>query len=139
MVNVSWDQGLFLKTSSPKYTRSVDEALKDLYQKLRPGDPPTTASVRQMIKRLFFDEARFSLSRVGRYKIQQKLNVKSTSLTLEVDVVEAIRYMIMIRNGEGTLDDIDHLGSRRIRTVGELLEGHYRVGLARIQRLVKDV
>ena len=120
-------------------TRTVDEALKDLYQKLRPGDPPTTASARQMIKRLFFDDARFSLSRVGRYKIQQKLNVKSSSLTLEVDdVVEALRYMILIRNGEGTLDDIDHLGSRRIRTVGELLEGQCRVGLARIQRLVKE-
>ena len=139
VVNVSWDQGLFLKSLQSDTTRSVDEALKDLYQKLRPGDPPTTASARQMIKRLFFDEARFSLSRVGRYKIQQKLNVKSTSLTLEVDdVVEAIRYMIMIRNGEGTLDDIDHLGSRRIRTVGELLEGQCRVGLARIQRLVKE-
>ena len=115
-----------MKSVKEDTTRTVDEALKDLYQKLRPGDPPTTASARQMIKRLFFDEARFSLSRVGRYKIQQKLNVKSSSLTLEVDdVVEALRYMILIRNGEGTLDDIDHLGSRRIRTVGELLEGQW--------------
>jgi len=139
VVNVEWDQGLFLKSVKEDTTRSVDEALKDLYQKLRPGDPPTTASARQMIKRLFFDEARFSLSRVGRYKIQQKLAVQSSSLTLEVeDVVEALRYMILIRNGEGTLDDIDHLGSRRIRTVGELLEGQCRVGLARIQRLVKE-
>jgi DNA-directed RNA polymerase subunit beta len=139
VVNVSWDQGLFLKSVQADTTRTVDEALKDLYQKLRPGDPPTTASARQMIKRLFFDEARFSLSRVGRYKIQQKLGIKSDSLTLEVeDVVEAVRYLLMIRNGEGTLDDIDHLGSRRIRTVGELLEGQCRVGLARIQRLVKE-
>ena len=139
VVDVSWDQGLFLKTVQADTTRSVDEALKDLYQKLRPGDPPTTASARQMIKRLFFDEARFNLSRVGRYKIQQKLGIKSSSLTLEVeDVVEALRYLLMVRNGEGTLDDIDHLGSRRIRTVGELLEGQCRVGLARIQRLVKE-
>ncbi|WP_372808051.1 DNA-directed RNA polymerase subunit beta [Pontiella sp.] len=139
VVDVSWDQGLFLKSVQADTTRTVDEALKDLYQKLRPGDPPTTASARQMIKRLFFDEARFSLSRVGRYKIQQKLGIKSDSLTLEVeDVVEALRYLLMIRNGEGTLDDIDHLGSRRIRTVGELLEGQCRVGLARIQRLVKE-
>ncbi len=139
VVDVSWDQGLFLKSVQADTTRSVDEALKDLYQKLRPGDPPTTASARQMIKRLFFDESRFSLSRVGRYKIQQKLGIKSTSLTLEVeDVVEALRYLLMIRMGEGTLDDIDHLGSRRIRTVGELLEGQCRVGLARIQRLVKE-
>ncbi len=139
VVDVSWDQGLFLKSVQADTTRTVDEALKDLYQKLRPGDPPTTASARQMIKRLFFDEARFSLSRVGRYKIQQKLGVESSSLTLEVeDVVEALRYLLMIRMGEGTLDDIDHLGSRRIRTVGELLEGQCRVGLARIQRLVKE-
>ena len=139
VVNVDWDDGLFLKSVKEDTTKTIDEALKDLYQKLRPGDPPTTASARQMIKRLFFDEARFSLSRVGRYKIQQKLGVKSESLTLEVDdVIEAIRYMISIRNGEGTLDDIDHLGSRRIRTVGELLEGQCRVGLARIQRLVKE-
>ncbi len=139
VVNVEWDQGLFLKSVQADTTRTVDEALKDLYQKLRPGDPPTTASARQMIKRLFFDEARFSLSRVGRYKIQQKLGIKSDSLTLEVeDVVEALRYLLMVRMGEGTLDDIDHLGSRRIRTVGELLEGQCRVGLARIQRLVKE-
>jgi len=139
IVNVSWDQGLFLKSVQSDTTRTVDEALKDLYQKLRPGDPPTTASARQMIKRLFFDEARFNLSRVGRYKIQQKLGIKSTSLTLEVeDVVEALRYLLMVRMGTGTLDDIDHLGSRRIRTVGELLEGQCRVGLARIQRLVKE-
>ena len=139
IVDVSWDEGLFLKSVQSDTTRTVDEALKDLYQKLRPGDPPTTASARQMIKRLFFDEARFNLSRVGRYKIQQKLGIKSTSLTLEVeDVVEALRYLLKVRMGEGTLDDIDHLGSRRIRTVGELLEGQCRVGLARIQRLVKE-
>ncbi len=139
IVNVSWDQGIFLKSVQADTTRTVDEALKDLYQKLRPGDPPTTASARQMLKRLFFDEARFNLSRVGRYKIQQKLGIKSTSLTLEVeDVVEALRYLLMVRMGTGTLDDIDHLGSRRIRTVGELLEGQCRVGLARIQRLVKE-
>lgn len=139
VVNVEWDEGLFLKTIQKDTARTVDEALKDLYQKLRPGDPPTTASARQMLKRLFFDETRFSLSRVGRYKIQQKLGTNATALTLDKeDVVEAIRYLINIRMGNGTLDDIDHLGSRRIRTVGELLEGQCRVGLARIQRLVKE-
>jgi len=139
VVNVSWDDGLFLKTLEKDTTRTIDEALKELYQKLRPGDPPTTASARQMLKRLFFDEARFSLSRVGRYKVKQKLGTKSSSLTLDKeDVVEATRYLINIRMGKGILDDIDHLGSRRIRTVGELLEGQCRVGLARIQRLVKE-
>ena len=139
VVNVSWDDGLFLKTIQKDTTRSVDEALKDLYQKLRPGDPPTTASARQMLKRLFFDETRFSLSRVGRYKVQQKLGTGSDALTLDKeDGVEAIRHLVDIRMGNGLLDDIDHLGSRRIRTVGELLEGQCRVGLARIQRLVKE-
>jgi DNA-directed RNA polymerase subunit beta len=139
VVNVSWDEGLFLKTIQKDTTRTVDEALKDLYQKLRPGDPPTTASARQMLKRLFFDETRFSLSRVGRYKVQQKLGTKSNALTLDKeDVVEAIRHLINVKMGNGMLDDIDHLGSRRIRTVGELLEGQCRVGLARIQRLVKE-
>ena len=76
VVNVDWDDGLFLKSVKEDTTKTIDEALKDLYQKLRPGDPPT-ASARQMIKRLFFDEARFSLSRVGRYKIQQKLGVRA--------------------------------------------------------------
>jgi len=139
VVNVSWDDGLFLKSIQKDTTRNVDEALKDIYQKLRPGDPPTTASARQMLKRLFFDEARFSLSRVGRYKVQQKLGTKATVLTLDKeDVVEAIRHLIDVKLGREILDDIDHLGSRRIRTVGELLEGQCRVGLARIQRLVKE-
>ncbi len=139
VVNVSWDEGLFLKSIQKDPSRNVDEALKEIYQKLRPGDPPTTASARQMLKRLFFDEARFSLSRVGRYKVQQKLGTKATVLTLDKeDVVEAIRHLIDVKMGRGILDDIDHLGSRRIRTVGELLEGQCRVGLARIQRLVKE-
>ena len=139
VVNVSWDEGLFLKSIQKDPAHTVDEALKDIYQKLRPGDPPTTASARQMLKRLFFDETRFSLSRVGRYKVQQKLGTKSNALTLDKeDVVEAIRHLIDVRQGNGMLDDIDHLGSRRIRTVGELLEGQCRVGLARIKRLVKE-
>ncbi len=139
VVDVSWDRGLFLKTIQKDPSRTVDEALKDLYQKLRPGDPPTTASARQMLKRLFFDENRFNLSQVGRHKIKQKLKTKTTSLTLDKeDVVEAIRRLIDIRAGNGALDDIDHLGSRRVRTVGELLEAQCRVGLARIQRLVKE-
>ncbi len=141
VVDVSWDDGLFLKSIIKDPTRTEEEALKDLYQKLRPGDPPTVSNARQMLKRVFFDERRYDLSRVGRYKIQQKLNMESTSesRTLEKeDVIEGIRYLINLRNGEGTLDDIDHLGSRRVRTVGELLEGQCRVGLARTERLVRE-
>jgi DNA-directed RNA polymerase subunit beta len=94
-----------------------------------------------LLKRVFFDERRYDLTRVGRYKIQQKLGEglggESRVLTPE-DVVEGIRYMINLRRGEGTIDDIDHLGSRRIRTVGELLEGQCRLGLARTERLVRE-
>jgi len=141
VVNVSWDEGLFLKSVRKDPTRSSDDALKDLYAKLRPGDPPTISNARQLLKRIFFDERRYDLTRVGRYKIQQKLggNIGGESRVLvKEDVVEGIRYLINLRRGEGTLDDIDHLGSRRIRTVGELLEGQCRLGLARTERLVRE-
>jgi DNA-directed RNA polymerase subunit beta len=141
VVDVRWDEGLFLKSLRKDPTRTTDEALKDLYAKLRPGDPPTVSNARQLLKRVFFDERRYDLTRVGRYKIQQKLGEglggESRVLTPE-DVVEGIRYMINLRRGEGTIDDIDHLGSRRIRTVGELLEGQCRLGLARTERLVRE-
>ncbi|MDZ4198636.1 MAG: DNA-directed RNA polymerase subunit beta, partial [Kiritimatiellia bacterium] len=141
VVDVTWDEGLFLKSVRKDPTRSADDALKDLYSKLRPGDPPTVSNARQLLKRVFFDERRYDLTRVGRYKIQQKLggNLGGESRVLmPEDVVEGIRYMINLRRGEGTIDDIDHLGSRRVRTVGELLEGQCRLGLARTERLVRE-
>ncbi len=139
VVDVSSDEGLMLKSIEKDTTRTVDEALKEVYTKLRPGDPPTAASAKQLLKRMFLDPARFNLSRVGRYKIEQKLGVKVDSLALtKEDIVAGTQYLVKVRMGEGMLDDIDHLGSRRIRTVGELLEGQCRVGLARIQRLVKE-
>jgi len=163
VVNVSWDEGLFLKSVRKDTTRSTEDALKDLYTKLRPGDPPTISNARQMLKRIFFDERRYDLTRVGRYKIQQKLgklledaqrlidelaeNPKSEfkksheteSRVLEpADVAAGIKYLINLRRGEGMVDDIDHLGSRRVRTVGELLEGQCRLGLARTERLVRE-
>jgi DNA-directed RNA polymerase subunit beta len=141
VVDVSWDEGLFLKSVEKDPTRNEEEALKDIYQKLRPGDPPTVSNARQMLKRVFFDQRRYDLGRVGRYKIQQKLNMdkKNESRVLQKeDIVEAVRYLVSLRTGEGTLDDIDHLGSRRVRTVGELLESQCRIGLARTERLVKE-
>ena len=94
-----------------------------------------------MLKRLFFDPKKYDLGRVGRYKINQKLgiNVDSTERILtDKDFIAAIKYLINLRRGEGTLDDIDHLGSRRVRTVGELLANQCRVGIARTERLVKE-
>ena len=111
-----------------------DEALKDIYRKLRPGDPPTVQNSRSMLKRLFFDGKRYDLGRVGRHKINQKLGIKvdqATRILTKEDFVAAMKYLIELRLGEGMVDDIDHLGSRRVRTVGELLANQCRVGLAR--------
>lgn len=118
-----------------------DEALKDIYRKLRPGDPPTVQNARGMLKRLFFDAKRYDLGRVGRHKIQQKLGLKTENndrLLCKEDIVEAMRYLLKLRRGEGMIDDIDHLGSRRVRTVGELLANQCRVGLSRTERLVRE-
>jgi DNA-directed RNA polymerase subunit beta len=141
IATVALDEGLLLKTIQKDPTHSTEEALKDIYMKLRPGDPPTTSNAKQLLKRIFFDPRRYDLSRVGRYKIQQKLglteNADSRVLEKE-DLIAAIKYLVSLRMGEGTIDDIDHLGSRRVRTVGELLENQCRVGLARTERLVKE-
>src|SRR5439155_26507217 len=103
------------------------------------GDPPTAANARALIKRLFFDPKRYDLGRVGRYKISQKLGVKDANdsrILTKQDLVAATKYLLRLKKGEGSLDDIDHLGSRRVRTVGELLANQCRDGLARTERLV---
>ncbi len=141
VVNVSWDEGIFLKSVQKDPAGSTEEALKDIYQKLRPGDPATVSNAKQLIKRTFFDERRYDLGRVGRYKILQKLGLDKNNdsrVLSEEDLIAAFKYLIGLRMGDGSIDDIDHLGSRRIRTVGELLENQCRVGLARTERLVKE-
>ncbi|MBM3821389.1 MAG: DNA-directed RNA polymerase subunit beta [Verrucomicrobia bacterium] len=141
VVDTAVDDGIIIKCLKKDPTKNEEEALKDIYRRLRPGDPPTAANARALIKRLFFDPKRYDLGRVGRYKINQKLGLKedneSRILTKE-DLVAATKYLLKLKKGEGTLDDIDHLGSRRIRTVGELLANQCRVGLARTERLVKE-
>jgi len=142
-VDVSWDDGIFLTSVKADPTHSADEALKDIYHRLRPGDPATPSNARQLLRRLFFDARRYDLGRVGRYKINEKLGLKGQvdddlRVLDKQDVVEAIRHLIRIRKGEESVDDIDHLGSRRVRTVGELLENQCRVGLARTERLIRE-
>jgi DNA-directed RNA polymerase subunit beta len=141
VIDTSIDDGIIIKCLKKDPTKNEEEALKDIYRRLRPGDPPTAANAKALIKRLFFDPKRYDLGRVGRYKIMQKLGLKSMGdkrvLTKE-DLVAATKYLLRLKKGEGTLDDIDHLGSRRIRTVGELLANQCRVGLARTERLVKE-
>src|SRR5271166_3043706 len=135
------DDDTIIKSIKKDPAHDEEEALKDIYRRLRPGDPPTVANARGLLKRLFFDAKKYDLGRVGRYKINQKLGIEvdlaERTLT-KVDFIGAMKYLITLRKGEGILDDIDHLGSRRVRTVGELLANQCRVGLARTERLVKE-
>jgi DNA-directed RNA polymerase subunit beta len=141
VVDTTVDDGIIIKCMKKDPTKDEEEALKDIYRRLRPGDPPTAANARALIKRLFFDAKRYDLGRVGRYKINQKLafdDKNDSRILTKDDLIAATKYLLRLKKGEGSLDDIDHLGSRRIRTVGELLANQCRVGLARTERLVKE-
>src|ERR1700690_1226918 len=141
VVDTSVDEGVLIKCLKKDPAKNEDEALKDIYRRLRPGDPPTAANSRALLKRLFFDPKRYDLGRVGRYKINQKLGLKDkeeSRILTKDDLIAATKYLLRLKKGEGSVDDIDHLGSRRIRTVGELLANQCRVGLARTERLVKE-
>ncbi len=141
VIDTSQDEGTIIRCLKKDPARNQDEALKDIYKRLRPGEPPTVANAKALLKRLFHDPKRYDLGRVGRYKINQKLDLV-TSLEVRVlnidDVVQATKYLIRLKKGDGVVDDIDHLGSRRVRTVGELLMNQCRIGLARTERLVKE-
>ena len=128
-------------TLQKDHLKSRDEALIDVYRKLRPGDPATVESAQNLVNRLFFDPKRYDLGRVGRYIINRKvdLNLPLDQRTITPqDLVAIIKYLIKLKNGEGQLDDIDHLGNRRIRTVGELLQNQFRIGLARLERSIRE-
>jgi len=140
-VDISKDEGILIKCLRKDPTHDEEEALKEIYRRLRPGDPPTVANAKAMLKRLFFDPRRYDLGRVGRYKINQKLGseVAIETRVMEVeDFVRSLKYLVGLRHGEGSVDDIDHLGSRRLRNVGELLANQCRVGLARTERILKE-
>jgi len=117
------------------------DAIIEIYRRLRPGDPPTVKSASALFENLFFNAERYDLSAVGRIKLNYKLGlsvpVETATLTKE-DILEVVRYLIDLRNGKGSIDDIDHLGNRRVRAVGELLENQYRVGLVRMERAIKE-
>ena len=135
------EDDILVKTLKKDPAENEEEALKDIYKRLRPGDPPTVPNARALIKRLFFDPKKYDLTRVGRYKINQKLDLKTDSDTRVLtagDFLASMKYLLQLKQGTGILDDIDHLGSRRVRAVGELLANQCRVGLARTERLVKE-
>jgi DNA-directed RNA polymerase subunit beta len=121
--------------------RSPQDAILEIYRRLRPGDPPTVESATNFFNNLFFNPDRYDLSKVGRLKLNHRLrlNVPLEQGTLrKEDILEVVRYLMELKNGNGSVDDIDHLGNRRVRAVGELVENHFRVGLVRMERAIKE-
>lgn len=122
-------------------TESVEEALVEIYKRLRPGEPPTVDSARSLLETLFFDAKRYDLAKVGRYKLNKKLNL---DISLDVrhitreDIIATMVKLLRLMQGEGHADDIDHLGNRRLRSVGELLQNQFRIGLSRMERVVRE-
>ncbi|OHV04906.1 DNA-directed RNA polymerase subunit beta [Mycobacterium talmoniae] len=145
---------IMMSTLEKDNTANTDEALLDIYRKLRPGEPPTKESAQTLLENLFFKDKRYDLARVGRYKVNKKLGLppaetNSTTLT-EEDIVATIEYLVRLHEGQTTMtvpggtevpvevDDIDHFGNRRLRTVGELIQNQIRVGLSRMERVVRE-
>jgi DNA-directed RNA polymerase subunit beta len=119
----------------------TSEALISIYRKLRPGDPPNLENAERLVENMFFNPLHYDLGRVGRYKLNKRLGLnvseEQRALTRE-DIVEIIRHVIKVNNGEDTPDDIDHLGNRRVRTVGELVQNQFRIGLVRLERVARE-
>ncbi len=131
----------YQKTIEKEGQFGEDEALLELYRKLRPGEPPTVSGGQQLLDSRFFDPKRYDLGRVGRYKLNKKLRLNTAEnirvLTAD-DILAAIDYLINLEFDIGSIDDIDHLGNRRVRSVGELLQNQVRVGLNRLERIIKE-
>ncbi|MDT5093673.1 MAG: DNA-directed polymerase subunit beta [Mycobacterium sp.] len=146
---------IMMGTLEKDNTAGTDEALLDIYRKLRPGEPPTKESAQTLLENLFFKEKRYDLARVGRYKVNKKLGLHAgepitTSTLTEEDIVATIEYLVRLHEGQTLMtapggvevpvevDDIDHFGNRRLRTVGELIQNQIRVGLSRMERVVRE-
>jgi len=145
-----------MTTLEKDHTAGQDEALLDIYRKLRPGEPPTKESAQTLLENLFFKEKRYDLAKVGRYKVNKKLGLDlpyGTGVLTEEDIVTTIEYLVRLHAGEESMparggaegetipvevDDIDHFGNRRLRTVGELIQNQVRVGLSRMERVVRE-
>ncbi|HEV8414113.1 MAG TPA: DNA-directed RNA polymerase subunit beta [Bryobacteraceae bacterium] len=124
--------------------KQQNDALLEIYRKLRPGDPPTVDTATQLFQGMFFDARKYDFSRVGRMKFNIKLHDKADATPLDKrtldhrDFIDTIQYLLKLRRGIGSVDDIDHLGNRRVRAVGELLENQFRIGLVRMERAIKE-
>jgi DNA-directed RNA polymerase subunit beta len=131
----------FQKTIEKEGQFSDDEALMELYRKLRPGEPPTVSGGQQLLDSRFFDPKRYDLGKVGRYKLNRKLRLSipdAVRVLTPQDILAAIDYLINLEFDLGAIDDIDHLGNRRVRSVGELLQNQVRVGLNRLERIIRE-
>jgi DNA-directed RNA polymerase subunit beta len=131
----------FQKTIEKEGQFSEEEALMELYRKLRPGEPPTVSGGQQLLDSRFFDPKRYDLGRVGRYKLNKKLRLsvpEATRILTPQDILAAVDYLINLEFDTGQIDDIDHLGNRRVRSVGELLQNQVRVGLNRLERIIRE-
>lgn len=140
------DTSPIIKMLAKDPTDSYESALKDFYRKIRPGEPATLSNARSAIMRLFFDPKRYNLGRVGRYKLNSKLGFELTDEQLQTvtltkeDVIGALKYLIRLKQGRDdvNVDDIDHLGNRRVRSVGELIQNQCRIGLARMEKIIRE-
>src|SRR5262252_9282019 len=137
-----WSE-LMMTTLEKDHIAGQDEALLDIYRKLRPGEPPTRENAQTLLDNLFFNGKRYDVARVGRYKFNKKLNLElpiTTGTLTEADIVATVEYLCRLHSGEEgyEADDIDHFGNRRLRTVGELIQNQVRVGLSRMERVVRE-
>ncbi|MGD8628055.1 MAG: DNA-directed RNA polymerase subunit beta, partial [bacterium] len=135
------DNEILLNTLRKDTTRCEEEALIKVYGLLRPGDPPTIETARNLIDRLFFSPKRYDLGKVGRYKLNQRLGLDvpiDVTILTKTDFVKIIEYLLILKENRGYTDDIDHLGNRRVRSVGELLANQFSIGLTRMARIIKE-
>ena len=140
-IDVNADHPYVTTTLEKDNCTNKTEALMEFYRKLRPGDPPTLENARGLLNSLFFNARRYDLGRVGRYKINRRLGIETDEKTriLEPnDLLKIVRRMVELNNGTGNPDDIDHLGNRRVRAVGELIQNQFRIGLLRMERVVRE-
>jgi DNA-directed RNA polymerase subunit beta len=127
--------------------KTTEDSIMEIYRRLRPGDPPTLETAKTLFHNLFFNPERYDLSKVGRLKLNYKFYrdlpeeqrpTLDTAVLTPQDILETVRHLIELKNGRGSVDDIDHLGNRRVRAVGELMENQYRIGLVRMERAIKE-
>jgi len=140
-VDTAPDHAYLVRTIERDATKDARAALEEFYRKMRPGDPPTFENARSYLQALLFNPRRYDLGKVGRYKLNRRLGIEipqATRTLTKLDLVKIVERMILVNNGGADADDIDHLGNRRIKTVGELIQNQLRIGLLRMERMVRD-